>query len=164
MVIAAVAAVAAVMSTIIAALAKRDSSTSAKAARRSADASEVSARAAVDSAAEERRANDRNDARDRAARNAEIQKALSITEWDGHRFQLINRGDRSLRDVEFVDPPEILADLPQHFALQAVVGESQFFTLTDRKVKRPRHLQIRWEGQDEPVPIEFPYDVMKSIG
>lgn len=125
----------------------------------------TSAGAAQDAVAEARRANDRNEALDLAAVNAQAQRALTIDEYAGHQFQLRNRGETALRDVEFVDPPAgVFESLPQHFNLQQKVGESEFFTFIGGGKERPKFLSVRWEGLAEPVLIEFPYDVMNSIG
>lgn len=125
----------------------------------------TSAGAAQDAVVEARRANDRNEALDRAAVNADARQALTIDEYAGHQFQLRNRGEVALRDVEFVDPPAgFFESIPQHFNLQQKVGESQFFTFVRGRKERPKYLRVTWEGLAEPVLIEFPYDVMSSIG
>lgn len=163
LILAAVSAVAAVTSMIIAALAKKDSSMSAHASTRSADAAEVSAAASQEAAAESKRANDRLAAHDLVKLNAELSEALKIEEDGDGGFVLVNRGGRLVRGIEIVDPSIPFANFPQALDLPPRDKSAAFQLAGGHKSERPKFLLIRWSGLDVPVPLDFPYDVMKSI-
>ena len=163
LILAAVSAVAAVTSMVIAALAKKDSGLSAHASRRSADAAEVSAVASQEAAAESKRANDRLEAHDLVELNRQLSEALKIEEDEDGGFVLVNHGGRPVRGIEIVDPPIPLANFPQALDL-APRGKSAAFQLAGGHTsERPEFLWTRWSGLDVPVPLDLPYDVMKSI-
>lgn len=170
LIFAGLAAVGSVVSAVVAGLARRDSRSSAQAAERSAsasersaDAAELSAVAGQESVAEARRANDLAESRERAILNHRIGEALTINEDTGRRFRLVNNGDLSVSGVEFVNPLPTLADMPQRFDLPAR-GSSKHFRLTGGpETERPGFLNVKWDGLAEPVLVEFPYDVTKSI-
>lgn len=163
LILAAVSTVAAVTSMIIAALAKKDSGMSSDASRRSADAAEVSAAASQEAVAEAKRTNDRLEAHDLVELNRELSEALKIEEDGDGGFVLVNHGGWSVRGIEIVDAPIPLANLPKTLNL-APRGKSAAFHLAGgNKSERPDFLLIRWSGLDVPVPLDFPYDVMKSI-
>ncbi|PKQ22881.1 MAG: hypothetical protein CVT65_11070 [Actinobacteria bacterium HGW-Actinobacteria-5] len=150
LVVSGVTALIALVALVVAIFAKRDSA--------------ISAKAAQESAAEARRSNDRLEAADRAGINAEIRRGLRIEERDDH-FRFVNDGDRPVAGVEVVDVPEALVGVPNRFeTLRLQGGRSAGFQLSGgRHAERPEFLMVRWDGLEEPVPIEFPYDVMKSI-
>lgn len=164
LILAVVSTVAALTSMIIAALAKKDSGVSAHASRRSADAAEVSAVASQEAVAESKRANDRLEAHDLVELNQEVSEALKLEEDGDGGFVLVNHGGRHVRGIEIVEPPPIpLANFPHALDLAPQGRSAAFHLAGGPKSERPEFLLIRWSGLDVPMPLNFPYDVMKSI-
>lgn len=148
LVLAAVAALGAIVSAVIAVLARRDSQISAKASVKAANA-------AHQEVAEARRANDREEAASRAALNAELRAALSIQQHHDGRFRFRNEGGRAIRSLRIVDPPASIVDGDQVFEVP-IRGDSSQFGVNVDEDHWPAFLMLQWQGLDEPEPINFP--------
>ena len=151
LVVAVLAAVISIIAIIVSISARVDS-------KRSADAAE-------DSAAEARRANDRYEARDLTELNRQIRADLAIGDEISNgerRFYFANAGQETVRDLQVIDPPPTLTELPQRFSL-GTGRRSEPFRLVAGDPGWPKELWVTWDGQPEPVPVEFPYDPMKNI-
>ncbi|MBA3021430.1 hypothetical protein [Propionicimonas sp.] len=117
------------------------------------------------SADEAKRANDRNEAMDRVELNRSIRERLSISSDTQMRYQFVNAGDRAITGLTVIDPKKRLTDLPDRFSDVAIRGgTSEHFRIAGgSESELPEFVLVKWDGLDEAVPIDFPYDPMKSI-
>ncbi|MER7816952.1 hypothetical protein [Streptomyces sp. NPDC096153] len=123
-------------------------------ARRSSDAAERSAAVAEETLADQRR-----EAAERRAAEAETNRpraVLKIEHANKAKWHLMNHGTAAAENIVCVDEVDaLIGDWPTGLSLPP--GEIHDFMMAgSMQASIPSVLRVKWDGQDEPVPLRVP--------